>query len=489
MAYRRGWLNADFAVVPCDLVTNLDGSRLVELWMTVQAGFDADFGRRSRKMSRTTAADGDHAFDAELGRRGGLVVFYETRGEGSTKGQETDLLVSAPLPIPPVSCAELPEGELGIVLTTAPSTASSGGGGGVGSAPDGLGLRRSMIRQHPDLHVASTLRDAGIYFLPHWLLKFIDRTPWLNSLREDVLPWLAKARWQHPRLAEKLGLLEILRGGAGGSGSGGGGSGGDGNEEAGDAADNTTSTSAPATTTPAITATTTAAAGAAAATTTEAEDDHGTAVGEGQSETVFDVGSMSTTRTRSCRCRGSQSATTTLAIIPPITAYTLAKPTGGAAFMRRVDTVQLYHFANLALAKTDPTQPPPPPGSSGAVKIDPSATIAEKAIVTAMDCLVADKVSIGPKAIVKKSVVGSGCSIGAGVRVMGCVLMDGVAVAHGASLEGCTVGRKAYIGAKCVLRDCEVADGFLVDEGSSSPRFPLPAPLPASLPFLLCMVG
>jgi translation initiation factor eIF-2B subunit gamma len=374
VAYNKGWLNSDFAVVPCDLVTNLEGSRLAELWMVAQASFDADLGRRSRKYR--TAGDG------EDGRRGGLIVCYDTLGEGAVKGQETDFLAASPIAQPTSLGAALPSGGLGILLTTAPTQALKD--------LNQLPIRHSMVKKYPDFKLYSTFRDAGICFFPHWVLKFIDRNPWLNSIREDVLPWLSKSRWQNPRLAQKLGLHDILTGSNG-----------------------------------------------------EDVDSEETALQE------YDVGSMSTTRVR------RSSILQETVEIPPVIAYF---PNSPSMFMRRVDTVHLYLYTALHLAKSDPSAPAP-------VKIDPSATIAPKAIITAQDCLVGEKSAIGERAVIKKSILGANVTVARGARLIGCLLMDGVEVGENAKLEGCTVGRKAVIGAKASLKDCEVAEGFYVENG------------------------
>lgn len=241
----------------------------------------------------------------------------------------------------------------------------------------------------------------------------------MSSLREDILPWWAKCCWQNRRLAEKLGLLDILVG----------------NRE---------------------------------------EDD----TEDLQAGVRFDVGSMSTTRTgagplpKRAPLAVPPEKTTPVKVlakeqvqIPEIIAYL---PDASKAFTRRVDTVHLYLFTSLHLAKTDPEAVP------AQVKIDPLASIDPKAIVTAGDCLVADKVSIGEKAIIKRSVLGSGVSIGKGARLTGCVLMDGASVGEGAKLEGCTVGRKAIVGVKANLKDCGVAEGFVIEEGSQFELFFLP---------------
>lgn len=382
--------------------------------MVEQAGFDSDMGLRSRRSRKVG--------DADEGRRGGLGVWYETRGEGAVKGQETDFVALAPMgnaaragKVGDSSAA----GSLSQLLFTTPGDQMKGDGG---AAPE-VGLRDGLVRKHPNLQLFATKRDSGIYFFPHWVLRFIERNPKLNSIREDVLPWWSKSCWQNQRLAERLGLLEILQGSA---------EGGDDDSE------------------------------------------------DGISER-YEVGGMSSTRKRNpstlssnegaehlfaSRVPGTAKEAMAIAAaaprskarvkIPSITAYLPSAPT---AFIRRVDTVHLYLFTSLHLAKSDPSVP------STQIKIDPSASIDPKAKVTSFDCLIADKVSIGEKALIKRSVLGSGVSIGKGVRLTGCVLMDGASVAEGAKLEGCTIGRKAIVGVKANLKDCEVAEGFIVEEG------------------------
>jgi len=383
IAFQKGWLNSDFSVIPCDLVTNLEGHRLAELWMVLQAGFDADLGRRSRR--HRAAGDGVD------GRRGGLVVCYDAMGEGAVKGQETDLIAVAPI-TKPTTCSSLPEGDVGVLLTRVPTQALKG--------VSEILIRHDMLTKHPNMKLYSTFRDAGIYFLPHWVLKFIERNPRMSSLCENVLPWLAKSRWQNRRLAEKLGLMDILTGSEASAGG----------------------------------------------------DNDSEAAGE-----EYDVGSMSTMRLRR--------ADNAPVEIPSMLAYL---PNAPSMFMRRVDTTHLYLYTSLHLAKSDPSQP------STQIKIDPGSTIGEKAIITGVDCLVADKVTVGAKAIIKKSVLGYGVKIGRGARLMGCMLMDGAVVEENAKLEGCTVGRKAVIGSKSVLKDCEVAENFYVEKESEFTPIPRP---------------
>lgn len=145
--------------------------------------------------------------------------------------------------------------------------------------------------------------------------------------------------------------------------------------------------------------------------------------------------------------------------IPSVTAYF---PAISSAFIRRVDTIQLYLFTSLYLAS---------PSVPSSHKIHLSASIDPKAFVSRMDCLIAAKVTVAEKAVVKRCVLGYGVTIAKGAKLLGCVLMDGASVAEGANLEGCVVGRHAIIGVEAKLKDCQIAEGFFVEEDSESFRF------------------
>lgn len=297
----------------------------------------------------------------------------------------------------------------------------------------GIPIRQSLLKKHPNYQLLSTRRDSGIYFFPFWLLKLIDRNPKINSIREDLLPWWSKCSWQNKQLAEKLGVIDILTG------------------------------------------------------------SEGTAI-----DNRYDVGDMSTTRRRDASRwiiedeyeeppqysaerleeiakakRGivvfpirvpepksdtsSTVAPPTDVKIPPITAYL---PAISTAFIRRVDTIQLYLFTSLYLAG---------PSVPSSHKIHASASIDPKAFVSRVDCLIAAKVTVAEKAVVKRCVLGYGVAIARGAKLLGCVLMDGASVAEGANLEGCVVGRHAVIGSGAKLKDCQVAERFFVEEESKFP--------------------
>lgn len=290
-------------------------------------------------------------------------------------------------------------------------------------------LRRSLFEKHPKFQLLSTRRDSGIYFFPFWVLKFIDRNPKINSIREDLLPWWSKCCWQNKQLAERLGIIDILTG------------------------------------------------------------NEATAI-----DNRCDVGDMSTTRRRDVKKwtiednheepkysaerleeiakakRGivvfpirmpEPKSDASSAIVPPsevtIPSITAYLPTASTAFIRRVDTTQLYLFTSLHLASSE---------VQSGYRIHPSASIDPKASVSRMDCLIAAKVTVAEKAVIRRCVLGYGVTIAKGAKLLGCVLMDGASVAEGANLEGCVVGCHAVIGVEARLKDCQVAEGYFVEEES-----------------------
>ncbi|KAL7267943.1 Translation initiation factor eIF-2B subunit gamma [Rhizina undulata] len=405
VAYRKAWITGDFVVLPCDFITNLDPQKVVELWMVEQAGFDADMGWRGM-LSKTVAEE-------DGGRRGGLGVWYETKIEGAVKDKETDLLALALRPNAPWGGKLQLPGKLATLLITVSAQARA-------SPTTSELLRRSLLRKHPNLTLLSTCCDAGIYFLPYWALEFIEKNPKMTSLRDDVIPWWSKFCWQNRRLAEKLGLAEIMKGSA------------------------------------------------------EYERNNG----DGVVGMRYDVGSMSSTRT----AKAEKDKETTIYAsrvvrsvagggekekaekygkkerdeleIPTVTAYLPTQQ----AFVRRVDTVQLYLYISLHLAKLDSAQP------NNLIKVDPTATIHPSAVATKIDCLIAEHVTISAKAVVKKSVLGPGFIVRKGARLIRCVLMEGWVVGEGVRLEGCVIGKRAVVQGKVELKDCEVAHGFTVEE-------------------------
>ncbi|KAK8107992.1 Translation initiation factor eIF-2B subunit gamma [Apiospora kogelbergensis] len=185
----REIVTSDFVVLPCDLVCELGGDRLLQAWMVKAAtGLmdDEDFPRGS----------------------GGLGVWYETKTATAIKGEETDFIATAPLAQPTVPSAKdslLPH--LSKLALSMPKDSMKD----VVEEKGGFPVRHGLLRKHPKLRVLTTHRDAHIYILPRWTMDFVQANPRLESIGEDVIGWWAKAGWQ-PALAEKLGIKKISQG-------------------------------------------------------------------------------------------------------------------------------------------------------------------------------------------------------------------------------------------------------------------------------------
>ena len=97
--------------------------------------------------------------------------------------------------------------------------------------------------------------------------------------------------------------------------------------------------------------------------------------------------------------------------------------------------------------------------------VDPSVSIGSKSTIGAQ-CIVGAHTSLGDKCSVKRSVIGANCKLGNGAKITLSLLLDGCVVEHGAQVQGCTLGKGAVIRAKCILKDCQVAPGVTVAESS-----------------------
>lgn len=86
-------------------------------------------------------------------------------------------------------------------------------------------------------------------------------------------------------------------------------------------------------------------------------------------------------------------------------------------------------------------------GGHGEAMIDPSAQVAEGAVVTG------------------GSSIGAACSVAPDAVVDGCLLRNGVDIGAGARLTRCVLGLGARVGAGCVLSDVVVGDGADVGAG------------------------
>ncbi|KAF2642095.1 hypothetical protein P280DRAFT_424830 [Massarina eburnea CBS 473.64] len=437
-------IKGDFIVLPCDIVCELHGTALADAWMVEEAGLGAASGGVTQNGKIVLGVGGE-----KLGRRGGLGVWYETKGEGSKKGEETDFIATTPLPssVVPPPADSLRRNISNLVYTVPTDTLKD-----ITEENKTFPVRHSLIRRHGRIKMLTTHRDAHIYFFPYWVLEMIKKNDRFESVAEDVLGWWAKAGWQDG-LGEKLGLRSIFH----------------------------------------------------------PEDEPNSETGSQVLEEEINVSKFSSTyakghdssslstptpTTLASRVRGSTIAGGAESLIadsrltiPPLLSYVQpAEPT--SALVRRVDTAHLLLTISLRIAKLPSIEEA---GSAAASPFAHPAKVAHKHLVPkkcrveAENSLLAENVTVEEKCNIKESVLGPNCKIGEGARLLRCLLMDGVEVGANVQLTDCILGRRCLIegGAaksddKTVLKDCEVQDGQVVEWGTESKgekfmRFELPS--------------
>lgn len=176
-------ITSDFVILPCDLISELDGTRLVQQWMSLNP------------LSSTQ-------------QKGGMAVFYPTQGRDwiSHKKDETDFISTVPLN---ASTVRPPHGSLRPhierVVNTMPTDTLNDK---VEEAKGVFEQRWQLTGKYGRVKLKMKYRDAHVYIFPLWVKKFAAQNHF-ESISEDVLGWWAKSQWQNG-LGEKLGLDEVL---------------------------------------------------------------------------------------------------------------------------------------------------------------------------------------------------------------------------------------------------------------------------------------
>jgi len=369
--------------------------------MVKEAGFRGGSGGGQELTGPKLALGGEGG-----GRRGGLGVWYETKGEPIIKGEETDFIATSPIeqdPVPP-SKSSLLNNISKLVYSVPTDTLND-----ILEDKKSLPIRHALIRENPMIRMLSSHRDAHIYILPAWILGMINANERMDSIGEDVIGWWAKAGWQDG-LADKLGLREVLS-------------------------------------------------------LSEPTDKDENLMEDNPAHNDIDYRSLSTTLTSHLQLTESTESKQKL-VVPPILAY--VQPKGGK-LIRRVDTAPLLLFVSLQLAKLEAIDAVGREASSPfahQAKVAYPEGIASKTTVTRPDCLLAENVTVEEKCSIKECVIGANCQIKQGAKLQRCVLMDGVVVEKGCKLTGCILGRRSQIGEESVLTDCEVQENLLVEPGT-----------------------
>ncbi|TVY94234.1 Translation initiation factor eIF-2B subunit gamma [Lachnellula willkommii] len=197
----RDVVKGDFIILPCDLVCELGGDALLEAWMVTQASLGGSTPNQNGLGHPEMALNGEKA-----GRRGGMTVCYDTRGETVIKGEETDFIATTPLkagPVPPPKSSVLSQLSnlvMSMPTDTLKDLTEKGGK---------LSIRHSLLEAHSRVRMLGSHRDAHIYIFPAWVMDMINSNDRMDSIGEDVIGWWAKAGWQDG-LGEKLGLAEVF---------------------------------------------------------------------------------------------------------------------------------------------------------------------------------------------------------------------------------------------------------------------------------------
>lgn len=400
----RDVVKGDFIILPCDLVCELGGDALLEAWMVTQASLGGSTGTSNGLGRSKMVLNGEKA-----GRRGGMGVCYETKGENIIKGEETDFIATTPLkagPVPAPKSSVL--SQLSNLVMSMPTDTLKD----LTEKTGNLSIRHSLLQKHSNVRMLNSHRDAHIYIFPAWVMDMIVKNERMDSIGEDVIGWWAKAGWQNG-LGDKLGLREVFDD----------------------------------------------------ASPTNQEEN---LLDNPSTQDESDFGTLSSTWTsKPQKPAPRDSSSTPNLTIPPILTYR-HPATSTVPLIRRVDTAPLLLSVSLHLAKLDSLDA----GAVGSSplahpkKVAYPEGIASRTTVTRPDCLLAENVIVEERCSIKECVIGANCQIRAGAKLSRCVLMDGVVVGSGCKLSGCVVGKRAEIGEDCTLQDCEVQENLLVEAGT-----------------------
>lgn len=291
-----------------------------------------------------------------------------------------------------------------------------------------LDVRRSLLEDSPRTRISTRLLDAHAYILNmKQILPLLEANQRLTSLRDHVLPLVAKASWMQG-LREKASWpidTDIV-----------------GDDTAG---------------------------------SPDGSDDL-----MQQSYAMFDdsaalqqeaIARSSQTQTDRPNSRSQRDPVRCLAVVVRLgdSSPPSAATTGAPRFVARANTVATYLECNRWLLKAmnaEQTALAIPEIEAGALASVATANtetpfIASSAQISA-DSLLGQGIKVGERASIKRSIIGHNCDVGRGARLAGCILMDGAKVLENAQLENviCCVGSK--VGERSKLKDCDVGAGVVV---------------------------
>lgn len=404
----RELIQSDFVILPCDLICELAGEKLLQAWMVKSAS-------ATDLLSSTNFTNGH-----QPRHNGGLTVWYDTKATVTVKGEETDFVATTPLPPSPIPS---PRGSIFQHLSKLVYSIPTDSLNDITEERKSLPLRHALLRANPRARMHTTKRDAHIYVFPRWVLDFVKENDRLESIGEDVVGWWAKAQWQ-TGLAEKLHFDSFC-----------GRSSGDDDNESTPESISSSKESSPA----------------------------GQAASKTQSRPqIQGVDSL--------QVQGKGDSSLPGFDVPPVLAYIPgAQGQDAVPLIRRVDTAQLLLAISLQLAKLPSIEEAGPDAASPFAhpkKVAYPEGVKPRTTITKQDSLIGENVTVEEKTSIKETVVGAGCQIKEGAKLSQCVLMDGVVVGKGCKLSKCILGKRCVIGDGSVLTDCEVQENLLVEARS-----------------------
>lgn len=396
-------VTSDFVVLPCDLVCELGGDKLLQAWMV------------------KSASPSDILGDSAGPRSGGLGVWYETKTATPIKGEETDFIATVPLAastVPAQKGSLLPH--VSKLVYSMPTDSLKD----LTEEKKGFPIRHGLLRQHPRIRMLTTHRDAHVYIFPRWVMDFVAENERLESIGEDVIGWWAKAGWQKG-LSEKLGMQKIL--------------------ESGDEQENTPSTEHDR------------SPSAEGDGDSDKQSDNQGRGGDRESRSGRSSGDMAQQDGQG----GQADVPPMLAYVHP------SQPSGPLVRRVDTAKLLLAVSLDLAkLPSVEEAGPDAASPFAHVRKVAYPEGVKPRTTITQKDSLVAENVTVQEKTSIKESVIGANCQINEGAKLQQCLLMDGVVVGKNCKLTRCILGKRSEIGDGSTLTDCEVQENLFVEPKS-----------------------
>ncbi|WVQ84286.1 hypothetical protein IAT38_006438 [Cryptococcus sp. DSM 104549] len=331
-----------------------------------------------------------------------------------------------------------------------------------------LEVRMALINSHPTLALTTRLLDAHVYVFRRTFLDLLStrRSKDLDSMREQVVPWLIKGGWQKALGQRWAQYLDPPN------------------------RDPLAAALARSTTAP-----TSYSAHHETSTFSSPSSDHTplpqTSPGSPSGTTIADSGVLPphTSKNRKANWKCQVMVVTPPPAPTPVAPAQVkggnkndksrAPPAAEPEHLIRANSLAGYWELNrrftrsLSTAPALPGKPAVPPALSLRASIampnaeDAGAAPAISSLAQiSPDTLIGEGTRVGEKASMKKCIVGRHCVIGKGAKLNGCVLWDFVTIEENARIENTIICSNSRIGEKAQVKDCEFGTGFEAKPGA-----------------------